>query len=100
MVSLFDVRTHRVLLLFLHLDGNAPEDLSPRITFLISRMLIVGRVTSFTTHKLDGLTIPVLVEVKGDSSWNFERQFRAEFEKPITEICCDEVLMSTEPLKP
>lgn len=94
---LFDFRGHYVLLLFLQLDGNAPEELSPWITFLMSRLLIVGKDTSFTTYKLDRLTVPILGKVKGDSTWNSERQFWAKFEKPITEIRRDEVLMQTRP---
>jgi hypothetical protein len=74
------------------LDGNTPEELTPGITFLGFRTLIVGKFTSFTTYELDRLTIPIPAKVKGDSSWNSERQFRAELEKAITEICCDEIL--------
>ena len=55
-------------------------------------MLVVGELTAFTTYELDRLTIPVLGKVKGYSSWNSERQFWAEFEKPVTEIYRDEIL--------
>ena len=95
-IPFFNFRGNQVLLLFLQLDGNAPVELSPWITFLTSRMLIVGMLTSFTTYELDGLTVPVLAKVKGDSSRNSERQFGAEFKKPITEIGRDEILISTE----
>jgi hypothetical protein len=82
------------------LDGNAPEELSPRISFLISGILTVRGLASFTTYKLDRLAVPVPAKVKGDPSWNFEREFWAEFEKPITEIYCDEVLIPCGTVNP
>lgn len=63
----------RTLFLFLQLDGNAPEELLPWISFLVSRVFIIRELSSFTTYELDRLTIPILGKVKRDSSWNPER---------------------------
>ena len=91
-ILLFSFRGTRVLFRFLQLDGNAPEEFPPRISFTSPKAPIAWRLPSFTTNKQDRLTIPVPCEVEGNSSWNPERKFRAELEKSITEICRDEIL--------
>lgn len=83
----------RVLLVLLQLDGDAPEEFAPWIP-LVSRVIVVGEFPTLTTYELDGLAVPVLCEVEGNSDWKPERQLRAEFEKPVTEICRDDILPS------
>jgi hypothetical protein len=96
-VLLFGFKGLRALFL---LDGNAPKELPPRISFLSSRTSIGRKFSSFTTNKLDRLTIPVPCKVEGDSSWNPERKFRTELEKSVTEISRDEILTSKRIVKP
>jgi len=93
-VPLFSPRDLRGFFLFRWLNEDAPEYIPPRISFLVSRTPIAWGFPPFATDELDWLTVPILGKVEGDSSWKFERQFRIELEKSITEICCNEILMS------
>jgi len=93
-VLFFDFRGLRVFSLFLQLDGNTPEELSPWNSFLISRSFIIRKFPPFTTNKQNRLTIPIPGKVEGDSSWNSECEFWTELEKSVTEVCRNEILMS------
>jgi len=94
-ILLFDFRGLLVFFLFLQLNGNTPEELSPRNSFLISRSFIIRKFPPFTTNKQNRLTVPIPCKVEGDSSWNSERKFWAELEKSVTEVCRDEILTSS-----
>jgi hypothetical protein len=99
LLSLGDFGGLQALLALLQLNGDTPEELSPWVLSLVSRVSIIRKLTSFAAYKLDRLAVPVFGKVEGNSSWEPERQFRVEFKKTITEICRNEILMSTGPTR-
>lgn len=59
----------------------------------------VWNFSASAAYKLDRLTVPMLGEIKGYSSWNFEGKFWTELEESVTEICRNKVLMPREAIE-